>query len=197
MKHLHLIAGMPGMISSNRASETPPSSQALQRRLIVDRKRCVYSDMSSSSNSRRGSVSDSGSPRTVAAADNQKKTVAAKNSSIAAAPQGTAVADDHKTLLPVKNRSSASPSQGNRAQVTVTSNSNMEEAPQATRPSASTSNTPVAASTSNTPVVALPPHTRRRQSIHTLSDQRHPASPSGRRGAICIKGFKFPLEPKN
>ena len=34
-----------------RTTETPPSSQALQRRLIVDRKQCVYSDM------RRGSTS--------------------------------------------------------------------------------------------------------------------------------------------
>ena len=30
---------------SSRASETPPSSRALQRRLVVDRKQCVYSDL--------------------------------------------------------------------------------------------------------------------------------------------------------
>ena len=29
---------------SSRSSETPPSSRALQRRLVVDRKQCVYSD---------------------------------------------------------------------------------------------------------------------------------------------------------
>ena len=34
-----------------RTTETPPSSQALERRLIVDRKQCVYSDI------RRGSTS--------------------------------------------------------------------------------------------------------------------------------------------
>ena len=31
---------------TSRASETPPSSRALQRRLVVDRKQCVYSDRS-------------------------------------------------------------------------------------------------------------------------------------------------------
>ena len=30
---------------ASRTTETPPSSQALQRRLIVDRKQCVYSDL--------------------------------------------------------------------------------------------------------------------------------------------------------
>ena len=38
---------------ATRTTETPPSSQALQRRLIVDRKQCVYSDLPR--RSRRGS----------------------------------------------------------------------------------------------------------------------------------------------
>ena len=36
---------MLGDSKSSTKTETPPSSQALQRRLVVDRKQCVYSDL--------------------------------------------------------------------------------------------------------------------------------------------------------